>query len=136
MSEPVSIHAPAKEATLSFPRAWRPLRVSIHAPAKEATAVLAGRLAQGIVSIHAPAKEATDAEPGKRPYNRKFQSTPPRRRRPGIYKPSGGGIYVSIHAPAKEATAQLHIYATNIYDVSIHAPAKEATRWVSGRNHA
>ena len=82
---------------------WTSL-VSIHAPAKEATGNTARPNATWRVSIHAPAKEATSSDPLTGISTQAFQSTPPRRRRPGrlVWL---CGARVSIHAPAKEATA-------------------------------
>ena len=61
----VSIHAPAREATLVAHHlvgvALRP--VSIHAPAREATSIEPAPLHATLkVSIHAPAREATQAD--------------------------------------------------------------------------
>ena len=79
----VSIHAPAKGATLEIIRGSRQKRVSIHAPAKGATPY-GGKGAYMLeVSIHAPAKGATEHNQGLRER-----------------------IAVSIHAPAKGATRE------------------------------
>ena len=55
----VSIHAPARGATVfplsQYPRLW----VSIHAPARGATIPLSRPLWMNPVSIHAPARGAT-----------------------------------------------------------------------------
>jgi hypothetical protein len=56
-----------------------------------------------IVSIHASAKEAT-LTTACQTSHRTFQSTPPRRRRPGALFDLGVRFTVSIHASAKEAT--------------------------------
>ena len=56
---PVSIHAPAREATANISPAVHVLPVSIHAPAREATRIGAGVAQPIVVSIHAPAREAT-----------------------------------------------------------------------------
>ena len=77
----ISIHAPAKGATLSRRRNGADGEISIHAPAKGAT--LDGNFA-GLpmeISIHAPAKGATAAAV-HRPAGLEFQSTLPRRERP------------------------------------------------------
>ena len=77
----ISIHAPAKGATVITISSLERVGISIHAPAKGATG--AGRLniAFNTISIHAPAKGAT------RPFfwsprTARFQSTLPRRERP------------------------------------------------------
>ena len=82
-SEPVSIHAPARGATINMLRTWRLWHVSIHAPARGATAAVGDIRHLGDVSIHAPARGAT----GKR------------RGEPWI-------LTVSIHAPARGATPE------------------------------
>mgnify|MGYP000116486425 CR=1 FL=1 len=99
-------------------------RISIHASAKEATFNLVNTVVNLIISIHASAKEATgnilsvekmkkfQSTPPRRRrqmllfhllYNFQFQSTPPRRRRPFFATPSAH-FFISIHASAKEAT--------------------------------
>ena len=121
----ISIHAPAKGATLHDSRMVQRSVISIHAPAKGATG---GRVRKGVrrgISIHAPAKGATCFD-GQADGLLKFQSTLPRRERPFIFcgivrqrryfNPRSregsdgkagmnkGQIYISIHAPAKGAT--------------------------------
>ena len=55
----VSIHAPARGATLPFEEKVKVFNVSIHAPARGATLIINDK-ANGIdVSIHAPARGAT-----------------------------------------------------------------------------
>ena len=55
----------------------------------------------------------------------RFQSTPPRRRRPGCVF-FNSLLQISIHASAKEATSDEELY--EVFDIiSIHASAKEAT---------
>ncbi len=121
----ISIHAPAKGATLYHISSKFVLCISIHAPAKGATsfdAALASsmvfqstlprreRLCTGLadvslssISIHAPAKGATQLHKDKRP----------------PWK-------ISIHAPAKGATLRPLVYPGRL-QISIHAPAKGAT---------
>ena len=99
----ISIHASAKEATISQFRLGADHTISIHASAKEATNSGADRANREAISIHASAKEATQKNrlksscisyfnprlrEGGDVYARKevfihgkFQSTPPRRRR-------------------------------------------------------
>ena len=102
--------------------------VSIHAPAKGATVPCDYHLPEYEVSIHAPAKGATIAI-GK-PTLCTICFNP--RSREGSDDRRGGvsvGAAVSIHAPAKGATftvAKKAYFAV----VSIHAPAKGATRAV------
>ena len=97
-----SIHASAKEATLTSAVVYLLQSFSIHASAKEATWYMAGSTKYRYFSIHASAKEATASEgqklrrslifnprlreggdfmSGGRTRFLPFQSTPPRRRR-------------------------------------------------------
>ena len=55
----ISIHAPAKGATVQETEAACPCGISIHAPAKGATAHRQGSRLGSCISIHAPAKGAT-----------------------------------------------------------------------------
>ena len=55
----------------------------------------------------------------------RFQSTPPRRRRPGCVF-FNSLLQISIHASAKEATSDEELYEV-FGIISIHASAKEAT---------
>ncbi len=81
--EHVSIHAPAWEATRGRVELNSKVQVSIHAPAWEATAGRADQAPGRVeVSIHAPAWEATQLHPDRLRAAHRFQSTPPRGRRP------------------------------------------------------
>ena len=77
----ISIHASAKEATLSKSKKHVEKNISIHASAKEATHELGHALLHRKISIHASAKEATSGNGNK-----------------------GSRQHISIHASAKEAT--------------------------------
>ena len=77
----ISIHAPAKGATIATQTFQRTGLISIHAPAKGATTKRAFFDKDLIISIHAPAKGATPRTP---------QTKTSRK--------------ISIHAPAKGAT--------------------------------
>ena len=120
----ISIHASAKEATFNLVNTVVNLIISIHASAKEATVLVHQPYIPHLISIHASAKEATgnilsvekmkkfQSTPPRRRrqmllfhllYNFQFQSTPPRRRRPFFATPSAH-FFISIHASAKEAT--------------------------------
>jgi len=122
-------------------------RVSIHAPARGATILARRRLRHPYVSIHAPARGATNQDWY---YNILvvFQSTRPRGARLtrlAIYFRSTsfnpraragrdesafkqlGLLDVSIHAPARGATA-CGVSEGDFDIVSIHAPARGATR--------
>ena len=126
METVISIHAPAKGATLIvLPIALEPLNfnprsregsdtftqlagygkfdISIHAPAKGATSSLTTNLIVSTISIHAPAKGATQ-----------------------IVSNDVDQEVISIHAPAKGATT-IHLCGVYVLVISIHAPAKGVT---------
>ena len=77
----ISIHAPARGATLSWKRWIRHYHISIHAPARGATGLLPWMGFILMISIHAPARGATMTQ-----------------------KPILAPIHISIHAPARGAT--------------------------------
>ena len=79
--ELISIHAPAKGATLARRPNMTTALISIHAPAKGATMREYGNKQQQAISIHAPAKGATATS-----------------------CPQTLNMAISIHAPAKGAT--------------------------------
>ena len=124
---PISIHAPAKGATTgtdngsqrrefqsTLPRRERPpmpvakaklASISIHAPAKGATIRYTDdSWRYKLISIHAPAKGATWRLVLFEYCFVTFQSTLPRRERPGDMIIISDGGLISIHAPAKGAT--------------------------------
>ena len=59
----ISIHAPAKGATLYFCICVLLIKISIHAPAKGATSEADEAVKLSHISIHAPAKGATRTVP-------------------------------------------------------------------------
>ena len=77
----ISIHAPAKGATILSLVLPPPNHISIHAPAKGATVSSSHTVHCHIISIHAPAKGATVAPVFLLLLSRLFQSTLPRRER-------------------------------------------------------
>ena len=79
-----------------------------------------------VISIHAPAKGATllAVMPS---LNVLFQSTLPRRERPGRSFCPIMLCFISIHAPAKGATMCSRYSRYQSGNISIHAPAKGAT---------
>ena len=81
----ISIHAPAKGATITSKVCVRSGMISIHAPAKGATASQFESDIRIAISIHAPAKGATS-----------------------FTQVTGDFKNISIHAPAKGATAIFH----------------------------
>jgi len=143
----VSIHAPARGATVQAPDKGGDRPVSIHAPARGATVVVHTFRAVLYVSIHAPARGATRATVGRWARTRCFN---PRTRKgcdPGGIE-TRPGHKVSIHAPARGATGKpyrrlaerqfqsthpqgvrplLWLSRPRLSMVSIHAPARGAT---------
>ena len=145
---PISIHAPAKGATLirlpmqmwqrfqsTLPRrerlyAFNPhdgcYNISIHAPAKGAT---------GFCSLQKDPKKFQSTLPRRERLGSayihgnipKFQSTLPRRERQSVLNVLVKSENISIHAPAKGATRSVCFCAFHIA-ISIHAPAKGATQ--------
>ena len=99
----ISIHAPAKGATIFGNLCYYNITISIHAPAKGATREICSRFKLTGISIHAPAKGATAA----------------------LFAVLLG-LAISIHAPAKGATHSAK-GSRGFTHISIHAPAKGAT---------
>ena len=101
----ISIHAPAKGATIHQSKSTHYCIISIHAPAKGATGK--GSVSISItlrISIHAPAKGATIAFSLSSKDIAEFQSTLPRRERLCQILFYNQSYQISIHAPAKGAT--------------------------------
>ena len=99
--------------------------ISIHAPAKGATVY--DNTVISHVNFNPRSREGSDLQcDGVSKIRLKFQSTLPRRERPGHPQGVRQGGRISIHAPAKGATQQPHPYAAEAW-ISIHAPAKGAT---------
>jgi len=121
----VSIHAPARGATLGEGLVQSSESVSIHAPARGATCLNSLAAILPLVSIHAPARGATRYYPGNKIYDQ-FQSTPPRGGRPCSVLDH---VVDWCFNPRPRAGGDLRAY-NNVQDltrVSIHAPARGAT---------
>ena len=100
--------------------------ISIHASAREATRGALGTALGGGISIHASARGATiKLFLGGMSY--RFQSTPPRGRRPCQVQTHPYNARISIHASAREATLSVSVPVRQI-QISIHASAREATK--------
>ncbi len=147
-SLPVSIHAPARGATIREAPTAAVLRVSIHAPARGATRTVRKMPGLSRVSIHAPARGAT----GHDQYGRDrravsihapargatrmlgqnhrlllFQSTRPRGARPK--SACWMSVPVSFQSTRpRGARPNYYLQRLIIIHVSIHAPARGATR--------
>ena len=110
----ISIHAPAKGATITFEEApQRTNVISIHAPAKGATDENGSASTGERISIHAPAKGATFMRNIKAGSITYFN---PRSREGSDYRKLSRRRHfrnISIHAPAKGATARSDLYVLN-----------------------
>ena len=99
--------------------------ISIHAPARGATIIAKEQNLGSGISIHAPARGATIAW---MPLQEPYKDFNPRAREGRDYKifDSESEVYISIHAPARGATEKSGVSSQAII-ISIHAPARGAT---------
>ena len=82
-----------------------------------------------LISIHASAKEATDAFRARlNPW--RFQSTPPRRRRPCLIANILSAT--NFNPRLREGGDETTMLRSDCMTISIHASAKEATHWSRG----
>ena len=121
----ISIHAPARGATVLEDRDAGYIKISIHAPARGATSFAYFLAFFFVISIHAPARGATSLSRRFRPQDFHFN---PRSREGSdtVNKPFACLKKISIHAPARGATA-FTSRLRSCHDISIHAPARGAT---------
>ena len=101
----ISIHAPARGATIYISGLIFVPVISIHAPARGATPAARRQAGRMSISIHAPARGATQTVSAESVH-----------------------VAISIHAPARGATAFLAQVFQITGIISIHAPARGATR--------
>ena len=100
--------------------------ISIHAPARGATLLPSLSFLRQFISIHAPARGATSCYQAL--VDRIGNFNPRSREGSDALKQSAFCIIIiSIHAPARGATSS-PCYAITIIDISIHAPARGATQ--------
>ena len=99
----ISIHAPARGATVLEDRDAGYIKISIHAPARGATSFAYFLAFFFVISIHAPARGATSLSRRFRPQDFHFN---PRSREGSdtVNKPFACLKKISIHAPARGAT--------------------------------
>ena len=117
---------PRTRGDLGRPRGAKGKDVSIHAPARGATLATHPPVGEYMVSIHAPARGATMIICKERGQTRCFNPRPRTRGDPGQSAPPLAIYRVSIHAPARGATFKSMAAALRSR-VSIHAPARGAT---------
>ena len=144
--EGISIHAPAKGATMCVGGYLVIGRISIHAPAKGATMLTVSRICVFGFQSTLPRRER-HLITGRTWEEWLSQSTLPRRERRGkldeqfgdqdfnprsregsdrVFRYLSCSLQISIHAPAKGATFTA-VSSCILYPISIHAPAKGAT---------
>ena len=105
VADDVSIHAPARGATLRPAAARLHRGVSIHAPARGATRLASADVdAASGVSIHAPAKGATAGSLASDATAERFNPRPREGGDAHAHRRQHADRGVSIHAPAKGAT--------------------------------
>ena len=123
----ISIHAPAKGATLSCKAiiAHR-YTISIHAPAKGATYVDAKDYEDGEFQSTLPRRERLSCSHSANFFTRSFQSTLPRRER---HRDRRGDrrIYGDFNPRSREGSDAYKWLTPKEQAISIHAPAKGAT---------
>ena len=123
--EVISIHAPARGATLLEIGCRNVFLISIHAPARGATQFTYCKSNIFWISIHAPARGATLIDS----YFLKtfeFQSTPPRGERLPLRQVSAYRSY--FNPRPREGSDFYHLlHFPSLYMISIHAPARGAT---------
>ena len=122
---PVSIHAPARGATLIAQEAHRGIPVSIHAPARGATRRPCGSICTLLVSIHAPARGATLASVCWMHVRCCFNPRPRTGSDHGIDGSARGGIGFNPRPRTGSDLAKVEHLVDLL--VSIHAPARGAT---------
>jgi len=103
----VSIHAPARGATVGVIVEQLVSEVSIHAPARGATCHTTGNATHHACFNPRPCARGDVYIPCQRVVFAGFQSTPLREGRLSDSSFSGSMIFVSIHAPARGATSGL-----------------------------
>ena len=102
----ISIHAPARGATMQAQKRAILQRISIHAPARGATRSLF-RIAKAGSYFNPRSREGSDVNPlPRRGASIRFQSTLPRGERQESTGRFPAPEFISIHAPARGATPQ------------------------------
>ena len=100
------------------------LIISIHAPARGATVLETISGKEVPISIHAPARGATIFQHFNR-FSLLFQSTLPREERPSLYFKSSINFY--FNPRSRERSDKCLASCFDIIKISIHAPARGAT---------
>ena len=123
----VSIHAPARGATIRDRRIAVDDLVSIHAPARGATPVRRDHPAGQGVSIHAPARGATCSWAARRRPSTCFNPRAREGRDPVTAMPKIGEYKAFQSTRPRGARHRIRVHHAFVGLVSIHAPARGAT---------
>ena len=125
-SSRISIHAPAKGATIKTVKEINKTPISIHAPAKGATYVDAKDYEDGEFQSTLPRRERLSCSHSANFFTRSFQSTLPRRER---HRDRRGDrrIYGDFNPRSREGSDAYKWLTPKEQAISIHAPAKGAT---------
>ena len=121
----ISIHAPAKGATVVTLFLLLSLNISIHAPAKGATSDVRIKSPDAVISIHAPAKGATDYLSGI--FLRPSYFNPRSREGSDHYQRTILSLSLYFNPRSREGSDHSICEFFAIWLISIHAPAKGAT---------
>ena len=125
----ISIHAPARGATVLFGFHSFHLWISIHAPARGATFEPALITFEQVISIHAPARGATTLGYSFRCYRSDFN---PRSREGSDRFADISTFGPSNFNPRSREGSDVLIgwFVAYVYTISIHAPARGATAFI------
>jgi len=116
----ISIHAPAKGATIRRGDTSAPRAISIHAPAKGATIIVRFTYSSLEIFQSTHPRRVRHETPARDDTTPAFQSTHPRRVRRPRTAPEPRAYRISIHAPAKGATRSVAMFITRGIFQSTH----------------
>ena len=116
---------PREGGDIDKPPCYVWVRISIHAPARGATLVVPKVKPLFLISIHAPARGATETSSSRSAGSSIFQSTPPRGGR--LRSPCRGKRRRYFNPRPREGGDCLVLADRMVGSISIHAPARGAT---------
>ena len=125
MSPYISIHAPARGATVNVPDTCCLNVISIHAPARGATVFQPPHPALVQISIHAPARGATDCASSSRCPCHYFN--PRSREGSDVKLVRVTKTHKNFNPRSREGSDYFIKETDKTYKISIHAPARGAT---------